>query len=60
MVDNENKKQNITPNEIILKLTYGEVNVLINALSEMSFKDVYTLIGKIHAQSNSQLPRDTN
>lgn len=48
---------NSTPNnEILLKLTFGEVNTIINALSERSFKDVYGLIGKIHAQSNAQLP----
>lgn len=49
--------QQITANnEIILRLTFGEVNVIINALSERSFKDVYGLIGKIHSQSNAQLP----
>ena len=58
MAENDNKEKHITPNEIVLKLTYGEVNTLINALSEMSFKEVYTLIGKIHAQSNSQFPKE--
>lgn len=49
--------QNSTSNnEIILKLTFGDVNTIINALSERSFKDVYGLIGKIHSQSNAQLP----
>lgn len=59
MSDTENKQNQINPNEIVLKLTYGEVNTIISALSELSFKDVYPLIGKIHSQSNSQIPKDT-
>lgn len=55
---NENKTTPSKPpiNEIILKLSFGEVNTIITALSERSFKDVYSLIGKIHSQSNAQLP----
>ena len=42
-------------NGINLQLTIGEVNVLIKALSERPFREVYELIGKIHGQSNAQL-----
>lgn len=38
-----------------LKLDIAEVNVIIKALSERPFREVYELIGKIHAQSSNQL-----
>lgn len=41
--------------ELHLTLTLDEVNFLIRALSEKSFKDVYELIGKINVQANAQL-----
>ena len=41
--------------ELNLTLTLEEVNFVIRALSERSFKDVYELIGKINMQANSQL-----
>lgn len=40
---------------IALRLNIGEVNVIIKALSERPFREVYELIGKIHLQSNAQL-----
>ncbi|MEL6539585.1 MAG: hypothetical protein AAFP93_02340 [Bacteroidota bacterium] len=42
---------------INLSLDIGEVNAVIKALSERPFREVYELIGKIHAQSNTQLPK---
>lgn len=42
-------------NTIALRLDIAEVNVIIKALSERPFREVYELIGKIHAQSNAQL-----
>lgn len=42
---------------IKLALDIKEVNTIIKALSERSFREVYELIGKIHAQSNQQLPK---
>lgn len=56
MNDSKSLSKNTPSNEIVLKLTFNEVNMLITALSERSFKDVYSLIGKIHSQSNAQLP----
>lgn len=44
-----------TKQELKLTLTLEEVNFVIRALSERSFKDVYELIGKINMQANSQL-----
>lgn len=43
------------PNTIALRLDIGEVNIIIKALSERPFREVYELIGKIHTQSNAQL-----
>lgn len=42
-------------NRISLNLDLDEVNVIIKALSERPFREVYELVGKIHAQSNTQL-----
>ena len=48
------------PNTIALRLDIAEVNVIIKALSERPFREVYELIGKIHTQSNMQLnPKGT-
>ena len=41
--------------KISLDLDIHEVNIIIKALSERPFREVYELIGKIHAQSNVQL-----
>lgn len=41
--------------KIELRLDINEVNIIIKALSERPFKEVYELLGKIHAQSNTQL-----
>ncbi len=41
---------------IELRLDINEVNIIIKALSERPFKEVYEILGKIHAQSNAQLP----
>jgi hypothetical protein len=56
MNENKSTSSKAPVNEIVLKLSFGEVNTIITALSERSFKEVYSLIGKIHAQSNAQLP----
>jgi hypothetical protein len=40
---------------IHLSLELNEVNLIIKALSERPFREVYELVGKIHAQSNTQL-----
>jgi len=42
-------------NKISLNLDLDEVNVIIKCLSERPFREVYELVGKIHAQSNTQL-----
>ena len=43
---------------INLPLTINEVNVIIKALSERPFREVYELVGKIHQYSRSQLTSD--
>lgn len=39
---------------IQLDLNYEEVNVILKALGNLPFNEVYDLIGKIHEQANSQ------
>jgi hypothetical protein len=42
-------------NTIELRLDMNEVNIIIRALSDRPFREVYELLGKIHAQSQAQL-----
>ena len=44
--------------EIQLQLTLSEVNQILDALGEKTFKDVYHLIIKVRQQAESQLQRD--
>ena len=41
--------------EIIIKLNLDELNLVISSLSQMPFKDVYDVIGKINFQTNEQM-----
>ncbi len=41
--------------EITLTLTVNEANLVLKALMNMPFRDVYEVIGKINEQSNAQL-----
>lgn len=41
--------------KVTLELSIDEVNLILKALGEMPFSQVYDLIGKIHLQSNQQL-----
>ena len=41
--------------EITLKITVDEANLLLEALGDMPFKRVYPLIGKIQSQAAEQL-----
>ena len=41
--------------EINLKLTIDEANLILEALGEQPFRKVYGLIGKIQQQANIQL-----
>lgn len=42
-------------NDIHLKLTVDEVNVIFEALGQQPFAKVYELIGKINEQADEQL-----
>ena len=44
--------------EIKLTLTIEEANLILEALSEMPFKSVFSLISKIQAQAGQQLKTD--
>ena len=39
---------------IQLKLNFEEVNVILKALGNLPFNEVYDLIGKIHEQGKTQ------
>ncbi len=41
--------------EIQLQLTLAEVNQILEALGEKSYKDVFQLVSKIQAQAKAQL-----
>ena len=41
--------------DINLKLTLDEVNLIIKALAQEPFKDVYELIGKINEQADQEI-----
>lgn len=41
--------------ELTLVLTVEEINMLVKALSDKPFREVYEIIGKINIQSNKQL-----
>ena len=42
-------------NELELKVTVDEANLILEALGQMPFKQVYALVGKIQEQANRQL-----
>lgn len=39
---------------IKLELNFEEVNIILKALGNLPFNEVYDLIGKIHEQANTQ------
>lgn len=39
---------------IQLELNFEEVNIILKALGNLPFNEVYDLIGKIHEQANTQ------
>ena len=41
--------------EIVLKLSPEEINLVLEGLGNLPFVKVYTLIGKIQAQASAQL-----
>lgn len=46
-------------NEIRLQLTLEEVNLILEAVGNLPFARVYSLVTKIQAQASEQLPRPT-
>ncbi len=45
--------------ELELKVTVDEANLILEALGNMPFKQVYALVGKIQEQANRQLNGET-
>lgn len=46
-------------NELKLKLTLEEVNLVLGALNELPYKMVNTLILKIRSQAESEISKET-
>lgn len=44
--------------KIRIELTLDQINLIIKALGNMPFKEVFELIGEINAQANQQLSND--
>ncbi len=44
--------------ELQIVLTFEEVNLVLKALGNLPFKDVFDIIGKIHDQANEQMQAD--
>lgn len=42
-------------NNIQLDLSFEEINIILKALGNLPFNEVYDLIGKIHDQANNQV-----
>lgn len=40
--------------DIQLNLNFDEINIILKALGNLPFNEVYDLIGKIHEQANNQ------
>lgn len=46
--------------KIVLELSVDDINIILKALGERPFKEVYELIGQINAQAVQQTQRETN
>jgi len=45
--------------EVNLKLTVNEVNMVIKALGQFPYNQVYEVVSKIHTQASDQVQDDT-
>lgn len=45
--------------EVNLKLNVNEVNMVIKALGQLPYNQVYEIIGRIHTQASEQVNSDT-
>lgn len=50
----------MTRPRITLELAVPEVNLVLNALGRLPYRDVYALIESIHAQAGEQLGADAD
>lgn len=46
--------------KINLELSFEEVNIILKALGQLPFNQVYELIGTIHQQANEQVHSNEN
>ena len=45
--------------DIKLELSFEEINIILKALGNLPFNQVYHIIGKIHEQANGQIKPQT-
>ena len=51
----DTQKKVIKKDNFVLNFSLEDINIILKALSEMPFKDVYDVIGKINFQTNEQM-----
>lgn len=51
----DTQKKVIKKDNFVLNFSLEDINIILKALSEMPFKDVYDIIGKINFQTNEQM-----
>jgi len=56
MIETDNKSME---KQIVFSTSIAEANLIIKALSNMPFKDVFEIIGKLNQQANEQLRNGT-
>jgi hypothetical protein len=49
------KSSDTAQEKLVLQLPMEDVNLILKALGNLPFNQVYDLIGKIHQQANEQL-----
>ena len=51
----DTQKKIIKKDNFVLNFSLEDINIILKALSEMPFKEVYDVIGKINFQTNEQM-----
>ena len=51
----DTQKKVLKKDNFVLNFSLEDINIILKALSEMPFKEVYDVIGKINFQTNEQM-----
>lgn len=52
-----NNELNSNEKSLQIELSFEEINLILKALGNLPFNQVYDLIGKIHDQANQQMQK---